>query len=337
MNLDELKSALPLPALLAHLGLGHHAKASCRSPLRVDATPSWGIYEVNGQYRWKDLATGEGGDEIEFLAAYLRLDNTKDFQVLVGLYEALAGSPVGPPIISVHVQETKEKPDVAGFSRGTQGQLEKLAQLRGFSVEALSWAQESGVLVFNSNWNGHEVYGVTDRTGRVLELRRLDGEMFPAYGNLQERKSHAIKGSDKSWPVGAADIGNHRFVMLTEGLPDFLAAHDFIYKEKQIEPRVDCAPVGMLGAMSSISMDALRYFAEKSIWIYPHADQAGFVAAQRWQAQLLEAGAEEVRIFDLSFVHVLTNGTVKDLNDLLIYSDPALITENPTLKNILPQ
>src|SRR5262249_40350018 len=67
------------------------------------------------------------------------------------------------------------KPNRGGFGPGTAEQLKSLAEARPFSREGLEWAQERGVLVFG-RWNGNECYGVTDKSAKVLELRRIDGE-----------------------------------------------------------------------------------------------------------------------------------------------------------------
>ena len=49
---------------------------------------------------------------------------------------------------------------------------------------------------------GYESWVVTDNTGKVAEARRIDRKPYPPFGDLDERKSHTVKGSDESWPVG---------------------------------------------------------------------------------------------------------------------------------------
>lgn len=68
-TIDELKARLPLPGLLRAMGLGAYAKKLCCSPLRKDNNPSWGIYQDDKGWHWKDFATGQGGDELDFLQA----------------------------------------------------------------------------------------------------------------------------------------------------------------------------------------------------------------------------------------------------------------------------
>ena len=70
-------------------------------------------------------------------------------------------------------------PDRTGFGSGTPEQVRRLATLRPYHREGLEWAHERGVLVFGS-WHGFECHGLTDASGRIVELRRMDGELFPA-------------------------------------------------------------------------------------------------------------------------------------------------------------
>lgn len=72
--LQRAKGLLPLPDLLAKLGDATPSGAQVargfliRSPLREDRNPSFSVYIRNGVWRWSDKATGEGGDEVDYLA-----------------------------------------------------------------------------------------------------------------------------------------------------------------------------------------------------------------------------------------------------------------------------
>jgi len=100
---------------------------------------------------------------------------------------------------------------------------------------------------------------------------------------------------------------------------------------------VRCVPVAMLAASVRIAEEALPLFAGKTVFIYPHADEdgTGLVAAARWKAQIESAGGK-VMFFDMSRVRSLTQGKVKDLNDLLRLDAPGVLAQNPGLKSILP-
>jgi 5S rRNA maturation endonuclease (ribonuclease M5) len=82
MSLDiaEAKRRLPLPELLARLGLGDHAKKSCRCPWpsnhkHNDRNPSFGIFQNGDDWGWKCHAGCGSGDEITFLERHEGLSN----------------------------------------------------------------------------------------------------------------------------------------------------------------------------------------------------------------------------------------------------------------------
>ena len=64
-DVESLKRACPMPALLHKIGLGEFAKNSVRSPFREEKNPSWGIFQREGKWFFKDQATGESGDDNE--------------------------------------------------------------------------------------------------------------------------------------------------------------------------------------------------------------------------------------------------------------------------------
>ena len=204
------------------------------------------------------------------------------------------------------------RPNGSLFSSGSTDQLVKLSTLRGISLDGLQWAQNRGVLVFG-RWYGGEVYGVRDSSGRVMEIRKLDGSLFNAVGGLDERKSHALKGSQKKWPVGIQEAAGCSMIVLTEGIPDLLAAHQVVVEEGR---QGDVAPVGMLCASVSIAEQALPFFKGKHVRLFPHVDQAGVKAARKWSQQLKAAGVVKVDFYDLARVKVAPGERVKDLCDL---------------------
>lgn len=335
---DDLKQRCPLPILMRHLGFGAHAVPNCKSPFRKDNKPSWGIFQRDGNWFYKDHGTDECGDELDFLAQLLRLERDKNFTLLVSLYRAIAEcQPMEQVSVAVEATGPTPPPDKSGFIAGTITQHLKLASLRGLDLDGLQWATERGILVFG-NWNGFEVFGVTDQSGKVLEVRRLDGQWFAATGSLPERKSHAIKGSQKSWPVGIEEARNCPCIALVEGLPDLLAAHSLVWQEQTSGGHkfIECAPVGMLSASGAISPEALPKFGGKGVVIFPHADDAGGKAAVRWRDQLQEI-ATEVLIFDMPTVSAASVEPVKDLNDLARVRNGELLTKFPALSTIMPR
>jgi hypothetical protein len=230
----------------------------------------------------------------------------------------------------------REGPDVAGFHAATPAELRELNQHRYYR-EALEWASIRGVLVFG-DWHGQQVYGVTDQTKRVLEIRRVDGKPFPPHGSLVERKSHAIRGSDKTWPVGILEAAPAPAIALVEGIPDFLTAHYVcLWEQASHHAKRDtgCVPVSMLSGSPRISEDAVNHFKGKHVRIFPHPDKTGLQGAARWQEQLTRAGAR-VDVFDFSRYERVDNQPVKDLEDFELRLAPRYRMSNPGLWRIMP-
>lgn len=314
-EVEALKGQCSLPVLMKMLGLGAHAKRSCRSPFRDDRSASWGIFQRDGRWYWKDHGTDESGDEVDFIRTLKGWKDPGGFTKALEYYRGVVqGMPVeAVPPIPVHPAAPRQKPDSTGFGPGTRVQLQCLSKLRNIDLAALQVAQDRGFLIFG-RFAGHQVYGITDVSGHVVEVRRLDGLPFPAHGELGERKSHALKGSRKDWPVGIAGIENRPMILLVEGLPDFLAAFEVMMSESA-EARV--APVAMLSASTRIGDDAVALLAGRHVRIVPHNDNAGRTAAFKWAAQVHGVGASKV-----DFLHVWNEpGTdaciADDLNEFL--------------------
>lgn len=315
-DLQNLRTRCPLPVLMSRMGYAKFAKRTCPSPFRTDKKPSWGIFNRNGRWFWKDHGTGDSGDEIGFIAKAKKLSSDHSFQIALDVWTRMADKKSKPDDVdvpSIPDLEHREKPDRSGFGPGLDAQLERLCKLRRIDPLGVVLAHLQGVLVFG-RLAGHEVFGVTDSSGHVLEVRRLDGEQFPSYGTLPERKSHAVKGSRKDWPVGLAEAGSKGTILLVEGLPDFLAAFEVVAREGAME-RV--CPVAMLSAGASIAPDALPAFKGKHVKIMPHNDEAGRKGASRWRDQLVTAGAAKVEFILLCDDDEIDSTPFKDLNDYL--------------------
>lgn len=312
-SIESLRARCPLPVLMRRMGLGQHVRKTCRSPLRPDKKSSWGVFQREGRWFWKDFGTGEAGDEISFLVHAKKLPTSGRFAKALKIWTKIANqAPLAAEQEALPPVEPPQKPNASGFGPGTDAQLNQLARLRKIDARGLLIAHERGLLVFG-RLGTHEVYGVRDASGNVLEVRRLDGQPFPDHGELGERKSHALKGSRKSWPVGLADAGDRPMILLVEGLPDFLATFEVVVREEALD-RV--APVAMLAAGAAIAADALPLFKGKHVRIVPHADEPGQAAAARWKKQLLEAGALKVDFITVADA-ADDSSLIKDLNDYL--------------------
>jgi len=298
------------------LGLGRFATSSCPSPFRADLNASWGIYESRGRWLFKDFGTGEWGDEIALLAHLHQLDQQRDFVKLLGLYERVANLTGDLAELPVILPEASNlKPDTSFLTTGGDDQISKLSSLRKISEEGLRYASDRGVLKFGQ-WLGHEVFAVLDQSGVLAEVRRLDGQYFPGSDKFPSHKSHTLKHSRKHWPLGILEALDCAGIGLVEGMPDFLAFHQFAVEEG-LNGKV--APVAMLTSSCDIATDALSQFNGKSIRIFPHADEPGNDAAERWQKQLMEAGAKRVDFFNFRSFEAGAGSELKDLCDFNRY------------------
>ena len=211
-------------------------------------------------------------------------------------------------------------PNKDGFRRPTAQEIAQIDYCRPMGIAGLTWAAERGVLVVGM-WRDFQTYGVTDASGRVLEVRRIDGLPFPEMGPLPERKSHSLKGSEKNWPVGLAEAVDYPAVALVEGVPDFLVAHDVVIWEqgtREHPQNVKCAPVAMLSASPAIHADALPFFKGKHVRIFAHAEAAGLAGAEKWKRQLLGAGVSACILFDFSAYHEPATRTIpNDLDEFM--------------------
>jgi len=200
-------------------------------------------------------------------------------------------------------EQTERKPPARdGFREPTPAELQAILFHRELGgITGLTWAAQRGVLVVGQ-WRDWLCYGLTDASGRVLEVRRVDNEPFPEMGPLPKRKSHSLKGSEKAWPVGIQEAIDYPAIALVEGIPDFLVAHDAIIWEQgtREQPQaVQCAPVAMLSASPAICADALPFFKGKRVRIFAHAEKTGLAGADKWRRQLIET-AERVDLLDFS-------------------------------------
>lgn len=314
-----------MPVLLAKLGLGAYAKRSCPSPFRNDNNPSWGIFPHQGGWYFKDHGNEDSGDEVTLIARLKGWDEQRDFRRIVDFYQ-LTARRTGPaaPLSVVHPQPPASPPDLTGYSPGTDEQLIRLSLLRSISVEALKLATERGFLIFGRCFNS-EVFGLKDSSGALAEVRRLDGQLFPAFDSMPAHKSHTLRGSRKSWPLGVIESANASRIALVEGLPDFLACFDFLLREQKID---EVAPVAMLSASASIDETALQRFSGKHVRLFFHNDEAGVAAAHRWTSQL-RAATEEIDYFNFSGFPDIND--LADLNADLNAVPPTIVASEEVL------
>lgn len=304
---------------------GEPGKCVC-SPFREEKKPSFSVYEDGGRWRFRDHASAEHGDALDFIRlakgcnAGEALGWARDF---LGLPDRRGKGNDGAAVVS----KKRWFPDLRP---GTLAELNRLCELRGFGVEALRLAERRGFFGF-CEFAGTTCWAVRDKRRMMMEFRRLDGRLFDAYKGLPVRKSHCI-GTGKSFPIGIEEAAAFPKVAWLEGAADFLAVFNFLLAEDKVD---FVSPVAMLGAANRrISDEALRLLSGKEVTLYPHCDEAGQAAAKEWARQLHGAGAR-VRAFDLSGC-VKVDGTLgKDLADVCKISVDSFERERKFLE-VLP-
>lgn len=317
----DLWTLLGLPGKPPRTGSASH------SPFREDRRPSFSIFD--GGRAFKDHATGEAGDVVDFLGIARGCSKSDAARELI----ALAGSPrpflAPPPSRRVPPPSSPAPASEGPAARGpalpadlaapTAAELAAIAKLRRLpNTEGLEAAAAAGHLfvgmlpdlreVAADVWHRVRVWIVTDSTRRNAQARRMDGQPWHCLGMA---KARTLRGSAASWPIGAAETENWDRVLVAEGGPDFLCLWHLIVTGCAH----DCTPVAMLGASQSIHPDAAEYFVGKTVTLFPHLDTAGTAAREAWAAQFYAAGARTVEFYDLAPLFAGRPG--KDLNDLL--------------------
>jgi len=322
-SIPELKGRLNIPQAWRLLGLSGQPAASCKSPFRPEEKhPSFSVY-ADGT-RAKDHATGETFDVVDFVRKALGADMGG---ALRWMRERL-GEPVEPTSRPAGrpAQAAKPWPEL---HRGSETQLAALASLRRLPLATIRLVDDRGFLYFGEWW-GHFFWCITDESRRCCELRRLDGEMWPAFREVPARKAHCY--GDKTWPVGIPEAEGFPNLLLVEGVGDFLAAHAPIDAEVR---RGDVAVICCLGAAVRFTEEAAATLTGKRVRIVPQMDEPGMRAAVAWARSLRAAGAV-VDAFSLAGVTDSEGRQIKDFGDLFAQASSDSILLNPHLLEICP-
>ena len=308
ITLKEAKDRLTIPSLWARLGLPGKPAKSCRSPFREDRKPSFSIFD-NGR-KWKDHATGEGGDAADFVAHALGVSPKEGCRKLIEFAGGFrpyvpAPRPISRAAVASNSERAAKRAGWPPLEEPTGAEIAAIAGLRGLSVEGVSLAAERGLLWCCESREGR-AWVVTDSSRRNAQGRLLSGKAWAA-----GMKARTLPGSVAAWPVGLPESRPFPVIALVEGGPDLLAALHLSWIAGA-EARI--APVAMLGASLSLPAEALSDFAGKRVRLFPDADEAGQTAGARWAAQLLAAGVNVDRYCFDGLVRA-DGEPVKDLND----------------------
>jgi hypothetical protein len=291
MSISEAKERVTVATLGERLYPGWKPAKSCRRPWGEDRNPSFSVYD--GFQRWKDHATGEGGDALDFLQRSLDISKQEACRQFV----ELAGGRLGAPEVRVQnprppvpepdtlADSAEKKTKRAGwpkFDHLTLDELEALSALRSLPFGGPEWAAIDGVLrgTYSSLENVRS-WVVVSSCGRNAQARRLDGKPFDLSG--RELKAKTLPGSLAQIPVGRYFDTRFPLVVVVEGGPDVLAAYAAIHRLGLLDKVSVC---GVLGAGMRIPPGAIASMAGRRVRILQHNDSAGYKAADEWAKQL---------------------------------------------------
>jgi hypothetical protein len=322
-QIDRAKELLPIPVLWRLLNLpgepGKTGKA-CHSPFRKDRHPSFAIYD-DGKTAF-DFTTGKKYDSPQFFAEARGLpigQALKEFVELAG-GDASRCENVSPRKRTdpeCRGEVVQRKPDLSRLRTPSKAELHAIARDRGLAFAAPLIAAKLHCLKVGDVCGFHS-WILTDPFGRLAEARRFGALLFPACGELCERKAHTIRGSTKSWPLGLGVdrslVEKAALIVVAEGGLDWLALWDFVYRAK----RWDVLPITILGrCVHGLRCEALELLKGKRVRFFPHVDQdrGGLDQVSLIHEQLRTIGCE-VSYFDFSGLFGREGIPIKDLNDV---------------------
>ena len=286
LTLTEAKERVLIEHLWREFGYDGEPKKTCFCPFHENTrTPAFSVFD-DGK-AWKCFAGCGEGSVIDFLIKAKGLD--EDAACLEILRRAGA-NPEPLPRRESPKPEALQLPPLREYSEGI---AQAVADSRGLNISAVEFAYHWLKTIVFARVCEHPSWILTDASNRSAEARRIGGKPFPAIGTLGERKSHTLRGSSKSWPVGILPAGfeepwlkqHCHKILLVEGGPDYLAVCQLIAEQDE-----NVLPVAMLGASQNICEDALPHFANRRVTIVGHPDEAGRAAAARWAGQIQRAG-----------------------------------------------
>lgn len=316
--LATAKARLPIPVLWQLLNLPGNPGRECFCPFHDNRnSKAASVFERGGETFFNCFGgcVDKAVDSAGFLALHLGASNEEACRKLIEMAGVLPSVPQIPRQEKRETEaeeKTRKRAFWPALEVPTKAELRAVADLRGLSVEGVQLAVNRGLL-WSCDTRGARAWAVTDSARVNARVRRLDGGKW--YGDHKTLPPEP-GGTVNNWPVGVRESVPFQAVVLVEGEADALAAHHLLWIYG-LEDFI--AVVGMLGAGSDISTEALPMFAGKRVRIFPHNDpeekkEVGQTAAAGWASQLAGAGADAD---GFSFEGFVTSGgkPVKDLND----------------------
>jgi putative DNA primase/helicase len=293
-QIDAAKARLPLPALLASLGLGGHAKQSARCPFHEDGSNSFSVWQGDKGWQFKCHAGCGKGDEINFLELHEKLTNkdaTKRFLEMAGVRgDRTNGATHSKPARAVKPFEWRKC--AAAF---TDEDVAKIATWRGYSPPFVQWLKERALV---GKHGEHFAFPVHGEAGAVTgaHYRLKDGTW------RFEPKGSRVR------PLVIGDLATARMVHAFESQWDALAVCDNL----NMHTTPGFALLVTRGAENGgLVAGLIRPDAELFAWAQNDPDEKrknGRTPAEKWLATVAENAGCKVR-------SVLTPAAHKDAND----------------------
>ena len=217
MKIEEPKDRLTIPALAAQLFPVWKAATSCKRPWGEDNHASFSVFD-NGR-RWKDHASGERGDAVDFLARALGLSPEDGIRRFV----EMAGGGHREPTAPLQQAPRASTPAPGGDSEDKKAKRagwpaleilspeeeQTVSTLRHLPPAGAQWAARDGALR-GATVDGHRSWVILSACRRNAQARRLDGEPFvhrfetslPGSIKEQSLKAKTLPGSIAQIPVG---------------------------------------------------------------------------------------------------------------------------------------
>lgn len=267
-------------------------ETSCKSPFRDDKKPSFSVFD--GGRKWKDHATGDGGDIIEFLKFALPGDYPEVRQWLaerlnIDMLDGKLAPSSSPVLPNESPQRKIQWP--SELLEGYEATWQAFANLRGYCYGSVSVMVRSGILRF-TKIDGKKCFAVLDREHRAAEIRALDRTLF-----FNKSKAYPLVGVDKTWLVGANMLrvaGPDTSVLLCEGATDLLTAIDLNFKyKKRLKGSRSWLPVALLGAgCKNLAPECAGLIKGRKVRIVPDADEDGNKMAEHWAQTFHSLGCQ---------------------------------------------
>jgi hypothetical protein len=298
----KLCAAIDLPRLIARdeyvvIERGR----SITTAFRPERTPSVSLTFKDGIWRWKDFGSGKGGDVLSYLRDIRELpfpEAVKELRELAGVH--LPEYTPTPAKASSKASKPVHHPSMRPPS---YAEMERLAKVRGVSVEAVEMMVLMGRLLFGQHY-GHSAFFIGK--GDYWQVKRLDGELW--FGSS---KCITASGTPPAW-LSANTTANTTHVIAVEGLVGILEALE-AYLRCGI-PR-SCGFVAAYNRTSKLTAAEARWLAGRKVLIISDNDEGGLEASEAWEQSILTFGGEVERV-------VPTSG--KDLGDVIKASPDCL-------------